>query len=88
MARQDGAGDCDAVSGASIVSGRQAGPMARVARQQGSRRWAELQLDLAASAARTATGTGAPQDFQASLAGAVMLEVTTASGPDPRTTRR
>ena len=57
--------------------------MSQVARQAGSRQWAEQELELAPSAARTADGTGEGVDTAASLVGVAELEVTAASGTSP-----
>ena len=57
--------------------------MSQAARQAGSRQWAEQELELAPSAARTADGTGEGVDTAASLVGVAELEVTAASGTDP-----
>ena len=57
--------------------------MSQIARQSGSRQWAEQEFELAASAARTADGTGDGVDASASLVAVAELEVTAASGTSP-----
>ena len=57
--------------------------MSQIARQSGSRQWAEQEFELAASAARAADGNGGAIDIAAMLVGVVELEVTAASGTTP-----
>ena len=52
--------------------------MSQIARQAGSRQWAEQEFELAPSAARTADGTGDGVDASASLVAVAELEVTAA----------
>ena len=57
--------------------------MSQIARQSGSRQWAEQEFELAPSTARTADGTGDGVDVSASLVAVAELEVTAASGTSP-----